>query len=149
MKIAVIDADIIGKKKHRFPNLCCMKLSAYHKSIGDSVTLKTDYDDLDQYDHVYISKVFTDTEIPGEPKDKSQKTSENITEWYRDNAFLKRGNITYGGTGFFYDKAPPLPNHIEHIMPDYHLYDDWVEKCVSGGASVKSSRIISIIPSDI
>lgn len=101
------------------------------------MALKTDYDDLDQYDHVYISKVFTDTEIPGEPKDKSQKTSENITEWYRDNAFLKRGNITYGGTGFFYDKAPPLPNHIEHIMPDYHLYDDWVEKCVSGGGKRK------------
>ena len=45
--IAVIDADIIGKKKHRFPNLCCMKISSYHKQNGDNVTLKTDYDDLD------------------------------------------------------------------------------------------------------
>ena len=58
-KIAIIDADIVGKKKHRFPNLCSMKLSAYHKKMGDIVTLKTDYDNLDIFDKVYISKVFT------------------------------------------------------------------------------------------
>lgn len=34
MKVAIIDADLIGRKKHRFPNLACMKLSAYHKSGG-------------------------------------------------------------------------------------------------------------------
>lgn len=34
MKVAIIDADLIGHKKHRFPNLACMKLSAYHKSGG-------------------------------------------------------------------------------------------------------------------
>ena len=132
-KIAIIDADIIGKKKHRFPNLCCMKLSSYHKQMGDSVILKTDYDNLDVYDKVYISKVFTDTEVPGEPEDKSEKTSENITEWYADNEFLKQKNIEYGGTGFFYDKAPPLPDEIEHIMPDYHLYDNWVNNAIQGG----------------
>lgn len=31
MKIGIIDADLIGKKKHYFPNLVCMKLSAWHK----------------------------------------------------------------------------------------------------------------------
>ena len=31
MNIAVIDADLIGRKRHRFPNLVCMKLSGYHK----------------------------------------------------------------------------------------------------------------------
>lgn len=50
--IAIIDADIVGKKKHRFPNLCCMKISAYHKKIGDLVTLKTDYQSLDLFDKV-------------------------------------------------------------------------------------------------
>ena len=34
MKVDIIDADLIGRKKHRFPNLACMKLSAYHKSGG-------------------------------------------------------------------------------------------------------------------
>ena len=132
--IAIIDADIVGKKKHRFPNLCCMKLSSYHKSIGDDVVLKTNYDELDDFDKVYVSKVFTDTVIPCEPEDKSLKTSENIAQWYADNEFLKRPNVEYGGTGFFYDKAPPLPEHIEHIMPDYHLYDAWVAEMTAAGA---------------
>ena len=30
-KAAVIDADLIGRSRHRFPNLACMKLSAWHK----------------------------------------------------------------------------------------------------------------------
>ena len=132
-KIAIIDADIVGKKKHRFPNLCCMKLSTYYKNLGYEVILKTDYDGLDAFDKVFISKVFTDTEIPGEPEDKTGKNSETISEWYKDNEFLKQPNIEYGGTGFFYDKAPPLPDEIEHIMPDYHLYDDWVNENITSG----------------
>lgn len=113
MNIAIIDAEIIGKTKHRFPNLCSMKLSSYHKSIGDSVTLKTDYESLELFDKVYISKVFTKTEVP-----------EHV---------LSMPNVQYGGTGFYYDKAPPLPPEVEHIMPDYHLYDEWVEQAISSG----------------
>lgn len=133
MKVAIIDADIVGKNKHRFPNLCCMKISAYHKSLCDEVILKTDYEDLPSFDKVYISKVFTETEIPGEPIDKSLKSCETIAEWYSTNKFLRQPNIEYGGTGFFYDKAPPLPDYIEHIMPDYHLYDEWVNKSMQLG----------------
>ena len=39
----------------------------------------------------------------------------------------------YGGTGFFYDKAEPLPDYIEHHKPDYHLYDDWVKEQIENG----------------
>lgn len=87
IKIAVIDADLIGRKNHRFPNLACMKISGYEKDQNNNVTLKLDYNDLDKFDKVYISKVFTDTYIP-----------EDI---------LTLSNIEYGGTGFFYDKALP------------------------------------------
>ena len=66
MKIAIIDADLIGRKRHRFPNLACMKISAYHKAAGDTVELKTDYSGLSDYDAVYLSKVFTDTPVPDE-----------------------------------------------------------------------------------
>lgn len=113
MNIAIIDAEIVGKTKHRFPNLCSMKLSSYHKSLGDNVELKTDYENLNLYDLVYISKVFTSTEIP--------------------DGVLTMPNVRYGGTGFYYDKAPPLPPEVEHIMPDYHLYDKWVEKAIASG----------------
>ena len=106
MKIAIIDADLIGRLRHRFPNLTCMKLSGYHKLRGDSVTLKTDYDCLENF-----AKVFTDTLIPanglfGNPLDLP--------------------NVEYGGTGFYFDKAKPLPCDVEHSMPDYHLYDEWL-----------------------
>lgn len=40
MKICIIDADLIGRKKHRFPNLVCEKISAYWKEKGAEVTLK-------------------------------------------------------------------------------------------------------------
>ena len=135
MKIGIIDAEIIGKSKHRFPNLVCMKISSYHKSKGDSVTLLLDYDSVDDYDRVYISKVFTDTEIPCEPVDKTGKSCDTIKEWYADNPFLKRPNIEYGGTGFYYRDAPPLPDVIEHSFPDYHLYDEWVEMCIEKAVS--------------
>lgn len=33
MNIAIIDADLIGRKRHRFPNLACMKISGYWKDV--------------------------------------------------------------------------------------------------------------------
>lgn len=111
MKIGIIDADLIGRKKHRFPNLVSEKLSAFWKEQGADVELKLNYDNLDEYDHVYISKVFTDTPFP-----------EDIVETDR---------IHMGGTGFYFDKAPNLPDEIEHHMPDYHLYDEWIDNEVN------------------
>lgn len=90
-----------------------MKLSGYYKELGNEVVLKINYDDLEQYDKVYISKVFTDTPVKKE--------------------VLKLSNVEYGGTGFFYDKAPKLPIEIEHHMPDYHLYDEWVNEKINNG----------------
>jgi hypothetical protein len=113
MRVAIIDADFIGRKKHRFPNLASMKLSGYHKTAGDDVILKTDYLDLDRFDKVYISKVFTDTPV--------------------DPEVLALSNVEIGGTGFYFDKAPALPCEIEHSRPDYHLYDDFVEDQIAQG----------------
>ena len=107
MKVGIIDADLISKQKQRFPNLACMKISAYYKKQGHDVCLLTSYDDVENYDKVFISKVFLDTEVP--------------------EGILNLSWVEHGGTGFFYDKAPPLPYKIEHIMPDYHLYDDFVD----------------------
>ena len=43
---------------HRWPNLCLMKLSAYHKARGDTVEW---HDGRRRYDLVYMSRVFTDS----------------------------------------------------------------------------------------
>ena len=115
MRIAIIDADLVGKKKHRFPNLVSMKLSGYYKELGNDVELKLDYEDLQLYDKVFISKVFTNTPI--------------------DESVLNLPNVEYGGTGFFYDKAPKLPYEVEHHMPDYHLYDEWVQQRLDEGGN--------------
>lgn len=120
--VAIVDADLIGRKKHRFPNLACMKISGYIKSQNNKVTLITDYEQLKTniYDKVYMSKVFMDTYIP---------------EW-----IVNLSNINYGGTGFFYDKAPNLPYEIEHHMPDYHLYDAWVDQQLKNGVKKKDLK---------
>jgi hypothetical protein len=120
MNVAIIDADLIGRTKHRFPNLCCEKLSAYYKQQGNNVILKTDYNKLDQYDLITVSKVFTDTVIPNEA--------------------LNLPNAIYGGTGFYFDKAPSLPYEVEHIMPDYHLYDEWITEKIQEGNNSKDFK---------
>lgn len=115
--MAIIDADLVGRKKHRFPNLVSMKLSGYYKDLGNEVTLVTNYnkEELEQFDKIFLSKVFTETEVPS---------------W-----ILELPNIEYGGTGFYYDKAPKLECQIEHHMPDYNLYDDWVKQKLSRGVN--------------
>lgn len=138
MNIAIIDADLIGKGNHRFPNLASMKISSYHKAKGDSVILKTDYNDLNLYDKVYISKVFIDTEIPDENPDKTLKNEKTVSEYYSNHPILNLPNVIYGGTGFYYDKATLLPSEIEHSKPDYDLYNEIVAKLISNGTSVKS-----------
>lgn len=120
MKIGIVDADLLGRPKHRFPNLVCEKLSGYWKERGAEVTLLMDYDRFDEYDMVYVSKVFTDTPVP---------------EWLSET-----DKVRIGGTGFYFEKALPLPDEIEHHMPDYRLYDDWIRSEV-GKARAECERL--------
>lgn len=112
MKIGLIDADLLDNGT-RHPNLALMKISGYMKSKGYETELLLSYDDIKKYDKVYLSKVFTFTNIPV-----------NIDDY---------NNIEYGGTGFFLENAPNLPDDIEHHMPDYHLYDTFVGAEISRG----------------
>lgn len=117
MKVGIIDADMIGRTKHRFPNLACMKISSWYKGQGHCVDLLLNYDHIEEYDKVFVSKVFTDTKVP--------------------EGILNLSWVEHGGTGFYYDKAKPLEYEIEHSMPDYHLYDDFVKSELSHGAKPK------------
>ena len=90
MLIGLHDSDATG-----FPNLALMKLSAWHKSIGDTVEW---WNPLLEYDRVYSSKVFTFTP---------------------ENPYLPPNTIK-GGTG--YGLMFKLEPKIDDMFPDYSIY---------------------------
>lgn len=100
---------------HNFPSLVLMKLSAYHKQLGDDVEM---YSVLEKYDLVYASKTFSFTA--------------DIDEEYAVRADeLRRGGTGYcitvkdGKEKFDESRNIPLPPEIEHIRPDYALYPEY------------------------
>ena len=100
---------------HNFPSLPLMKLSAYHKAIGDEVEM---YMPINQYDLVYASKVFS------------------FTDDIDTNSVIQADEVKKGGTGYCINvkngrevfdnsKNSSLPREIEHIYPDYALYPQY------------------------
>ncbi|MFL0197302.1 radical SAM protein [Clostridium sp. WILCCON 0269] len=93
MKVGLMDVD-----SHNFPNLALMKISAWHKAMGDIVEWLLP---MMHYDKAYISKVFT---------------------FSKDfNTCISADEIIKGGTG--YGLKDKLPQDIEHSYPDYSLYN--------------------------
>jgi hypothetical protein len=109
MNVGIIDAELLASGKHRFPNLAAMKLSAWHKGRGDTVSLLPSYGHVARFDRIYITCVFTEVAKDIPPR------------------ILKLRNVKFGGTGFYFDKAPPLPKSVEHSQPDYDLYRGWLQ----------------------
>ena len=100
---------------HNFSSLPLMKLSAYHKAIGDEVEM---YMPINQYDLVYASKVFS------------------FTDDIDTNSVIQADEVRRGGTGYCINvkngrevfdnsKNSSLPREIEHIYPDYALYPQY------------------------
>ena len=112
--IGLIDADLCDKGT-RHPNLALMKISAHWKEKGANTKLLLDYDGIDNFDEVYISKVFSYTHID------------------KEKEIINKTNVRHGGTGFFFDRAPDLDINIEHHLPDYHLYDEYVNSEINRG----------------
>lgn len=111
-RIGLIDVD-----SHRFPNLALMRISAYHKAKGD--TVEWWWSDLEHYDIVYMSKVFSDAYSPDMPEP------------------LNADKVIKGGTGYcislgldgkeHFDKSKniELPPEIEKCFPDYSIYPQY------------------------
>ena len=111
--VAVIDAELAEGGLRRFPNLACMKIAGYYKNKGKGVILKTGYENLQDFEKVYISKTFTKTKC--------------------DLRILCLPNVVYGGTGFFYEDAPSLPYDFEHSFPYYNLYSGYIKEQLQKG----------------
>lgn len=130
--VLLLDADLLDHQSKQ-PNLSLMKLSGYHKSIGDLVYLARDWEDLlyGEYDEAYIAKVFDFTRM--------KVPTETILEMSRS------AKIKIGGTGFFFVAYWPgnilmLDEPVEHHMPDYHLYDGYVADMRAAGVKAKSLK---------
>lgn len=123
LNVGLIDADLLDKGT-RHPNIALMKISGYLKEQGNKTKLILDYNNINEYDEVYLSKVFTPTKIPLDIPEYPNKIPKK---------FKKYPNLKIGGTGFYFDKAPDLPKKIEHHMPDYNLYDEYINKEIARG----------------
>ena len=93
MNVALLAVD------SNYPNLALMKISAYHKSQGDTVEW---YNPFDTYDRLYMAKVFS------------------FTPDYGFVIANVRGEVVRGGTG--YDIRSSLPGDMDRLQPDYSLY---------------------------
>lgn len=108
MRVGLIDVD----GGTRFPNLVLMKLSAWHKSQGDTVSWYNPFDGW--YDLVYLSKVFSFS--------PDYDYVINATE-------IKRGGSGYcielkdGKEVYHKERDVQLDEEIEHIYPDYSIYE--------------------------
>lgn len=101
MRVGLHDADMehlnTKRRQKTFPNYALMKISAYHKLLGDVVEW---WIPNGEYDRVYSSKVFSFTP---------------------ENPYLP-ADVIKGGTG--YGLFADLPSEIDEMFPDYSLYPD-------------------------
>ena len=95
MRILLIDVD------SKIPNLALMKISAYHKKLGDEVGFN-----ISDPDKIYASVIFK----------KNRHLVDGLKFLYPN------AEIDIGGSG--YDLKKQLPDEIESLPPDYDLYPD-------------------------
>lgn len=138
-KIGMVDIDLLNNGT-RHPNLAQMKMSKYCKSKGHNVSLiydRKELSNLDDYDILILSKVFNYSALPveferiisGRPYiDFNRGVVETLNSHKPSEQTL-----ILGGTGFFPDGGKNLDFEIEHIMPDYQLYDDYVKHKIDSG----------------
>ena len=98
MQIGLIDVDNWNNLKGCFPNLPLMKLSAWHKEQGNLVEW---YDPSKHYDEPF-EEIHADQVVKGGSGYAIQ--------------------LIDGKEVFDQKKHSNLPDHIEHIFPDYSLY---------------------------
>ena len=150
MKIGLVDADLLdGGTRH--PNLALLKLAGFlfDNNIDFSLIESGDAD-ITEYDHIYVSKVFSFTKNP-----QFLENAKDSPDWHK---------FHLGGTGFYatqdedrefailrqldmelFEKDAflnTLPNHrggrdfgidMAKQMPYYKLYDNYISLKISQG----------------
>lgn len=144
----MVDADILDNGT-RFPNLAQMKMSAFCKNEGHKVylVLHDELEELEKYDILIISKVFTYTKLPNKIikfLDRNELHVDDLNNSVYDavkNYSVRDTNkpvVLVGGTGFFSDGGRDLDEIIEHSTPDYNLYNGHVARQLRVGKNKKN-----------
>lgn len=157
VKIGLVDADLLCNGT-RHPNLVLMKLAGFLKDNGIPFRLIIDQnEDISSYKLIYISRVFSFTEMPA---------------FYKNATPSQKRKFRKGGTGFYanelninkyrYKREKDMiqlesdgflnryPNHrggqrsfgidLAHQMPYYHLYDEFVSLKIRKGSNIKKYK---------
>lgn len=111
-KVGLFQVDGTEYQGVPFPNMALMKISAYHKSIGDTVEWYKGDLFNSEYEVVYLSKIFSFSDMPP-----------------------MRDNFIIGGTGISFDNV--LPKYIEDMTIDWSIYPNTQFHC---GFSMKGCR---------
>lgn len=150
IKIGLVDADLLCNGT-RHPNLVLMKIAGFlHDNKIDFKLIIDPNEDIRHYKYIYISRVFTFTQMPA---------------FYENATRSQKHKFREGGTGFYAnelnvniykqkrhddmnrlendDFLNSYPNHrggvrthgidLARQMPYYHLYDEFVEHKVAEG----------------
>ena len=150
MRVGLVDADLLDNGT-RHPNLALLKIAGFLRDNEVDYELLMDGDaDISQYDHIFMSKVFTFTQEP---------------ELYAKASLDDKKKFHIGGTGYyatepdvriFKEKREKDMNQLENDeylltlknkcggnivngidmarqMPDYTLYDRYIDRQVERG----------------
>lgn len=110
MRIGLIDVD-----GHNFPNLTLMRISSYHKKMGDEVEWYTPYG---WYDIVYMRKVFSDAYTKDVPE--PQNATHIIKGGTGYAIYLKDGKELFDK-----EKYGTVPDEVNKCFPDYSIYPEF------------------------
>jgi hypothetical protein len=109
-----------------FPSLPLMKISAHHKSLGDSVKLIDDFGE--RFDAAYCSKTFNLPNIKKIPQMPQLPFADEVHLGGTGYAI----NVISGREHYDKSKDAPLPADVEHIYPDFGLYPHLTEGTAFG-----------------
>lgn len=147
-RIGLVDADLLnGGTRH--PNLALLKIAGFLRDNGIYFRLITDTDEnIEEYDYIYISRVFTFSPIPNFYISSHNKKKFILggTGFYANTRDIKEFNelrvkdMNLLENDKFLSRLDNYRSNrrkkgidMAAQMPYYHLYDEFIEKKTAEG----------------
>lgn len=137
----IIDADLLDNGT-RHPNLVLLKLAGFFKENNlpyRFIHTQNDINNISSFDFIYISKVFTFTKEPDFVSDIDPNLiKKGGTGYYAEEDNLPIFSKLRELDMHLLENDPNLPGfNMACQMPDYTLYDEFIELSISKGKNPK------------